>query len=116
MSTASLAAPRTRLRLSVRGRRVLAALAAAPVVAGLSIAALCGAGAANGSSDPGLSAASFETVTVAPGDSLWSIAVSLAPGEDPRDVIDDIAALNRLPDGVLRAGAELAIPVQYSID
>jgi hypothetical protein len=29
-------------------------------------------------------------VTVRPGDSLWSIATRLAPGEDPRPVVDEL--------------------------
>lgn len=30
------------------------------------------------------------TITVRPGDSLWSIAQRLAPGEDPRPVVDQL--------------------------
>jgi hypothetical protein len=30
------------------------------------------------------------TITVRPGDSLWSIASRLAPGEDPRPVVDQL--------------------------
>jgi hypothetical protein len=30
------------------------------------------------------------TVTVAPGDSLWSIARRVAPDEDPREVVDEL--------------------------
>ena len=32
------------------------------------------------------------TVVVRPGDSLWSIAARLAPGEDPRPVVDELEA------------------------
>ena len=34
-------------------------------------------------------------VTVAPGDSLWSIAETIAPHADPRDVVDDDHAAQR---------------------
>jgi hypothetical protein len=32
------------------------------------------------------------SITVQPGDSLWSIASRLAPGSDPRPVVDALAA------------------------
>ena len=32
------------------------------------------------------------THVVEPGDTFWSIAAELAPGEDPRPVVDDLAA------------------------
>ncbi|WP_106813604.1 LysM peptidoglycan-binding domain-containing protein [Microbacterium timonense] len=102
----------TRLRLTVRGRRVLAALAALPVVVALS-AAVLGGGAALASRDGGAPAGSFQTVTVAPGDSLWTIAEEVAPDRDPRDVVDDIVRLNALDDVVVQAGQSLAIPAEY---
>ena len=51
---------------------------------------------------------------VKPGDTLWSIAESIAPAEDPREVIGDITRLNLLRGGELQIGQELAIPAQYS--
>jgi LysM domain len=30
------------------------------------------------------------TITVRPGDSLWSIAQRIAPGEDPRPIVDEL--------------------------
>ena len=102
----------TRLRLTVRGRRVLAALAALPVVVALS-AAVLGGGAALASRDGGAQAGSFQTVTVAPGDSLWTIAEEVAPDRDPRDGVDDIVRLNALDDVVVQAGQSLAIPAEY---
>ena len=80
MSTVTLTAPaphiaqsRTRLRLTARGRRVLAALAALPVVGAIAVATFAG-GAALGSNDTGAPAGTFRSVTVMPGDSLWGIA------------------------------------------
>jgi len=50
------------------------------------------AGAALGSTHeaPGRApaSASFATEVVRPGDSLWSVAERLAPGEDPRPIVD----------------------------
>jgi len=100
----------TRLRLTVRGRRVLAALAALPAVIALS-AAVIGGGAALASRDAGAPAGSFQTVTVAAGDSLWSIAEEIAPDRDPRDVVDELVRLNALDSVAVRAGQSLAIPM-----
>jgi LysM repeat protein len=102
----------TRLRLTVRGRRVMAAVAALPAALALSAAVISG-GAALADRD-GAGATSFETVTVHAGDSLWAIAERVAPASDPRDVIAEIARLNALEGGVVSAGQELAIPTQYT--
>jgi hypothetical protein len=56
---------------------------------------------------------------VAPGDTLWSLATSVDPQADPRDVVDEIVALNApgspgsALDAELRllAGRELRLPV-----
>lgn len=103
----------TRLRLTLRGRRVLAAVAALPAVVAIAVAMISG-GSALASRDAGAPAASFETVTVMQGDSLWSIAEEVAPQADPRDVIDAIVRLNSLDGVTVQAGQSLAIPAQYS--
>jgi Tfp pilus assembly protein FimV len=109
----SAAAHVTRLRLTVRGRRVLAALAALPAVIALSLAMLSG-GSALASRDTGFSGESFTTVTVGTGDSLWSIAQEVAPAADPRDVVDAIVRLNGLDSGAILAGQRLSIPAEYA--
>lgn len=116
MSAISIQAPgirtaSTRLRITQRGRRVLLALAATPLAAGIAFSAL-GGGSALASGEP--TAVSFETVTVLPGDTLWSIATETAPGVDPRTVIDDIQRLNNLNSAAIQVGAEIAIPTQYA--
>jgi Tfp pilus assembly protein FimV len=107
------ALPATRLRLTVRGRRVLAAAAALPAVVALSFAVISG-GSALASRDSGAPAGSFATVTVSTGDSLWSIAEEVAPSADPRDVVDAIVRLNALQGVAISAGQRLAIPAEYS--
>ena len=104
--------PRTRLRLTARGRRVLLSLAAAPAVAGIALSVLAG-GTALASGEQAASV-SFETVTVMPGDTLWSIAAEAAPQTDPREVIDDIQRLNNLRSGMIQVGDEIAIPAEYT--
>ncbi|WP_040163545.1 LysM peptidoglycan-binding domain-containing protein [Microbacterium gorillae] len=103
----------TRLRMTVRGRRVLAVLASLPIVALIAFGALSG-GNAMASSEHGAPADTFQTVTVLPGDSLWGIATEIAPDADPRDVVADIISLNALGTSDLRAGQTLAIPTAYT--
>lgn len=105
--------PGTRLRLTVRGRRVLATLAALPAIIALSIAAVSG-GAALASRDSGAPAGTFTTVTVGVGDSLWSIAQEVAPAADPRDVVDAIVRLNALPGATVTAGQRLSVPIELT--
>jgi Tfp pilus assembly protein FimV len=47
---------------------------------------------------------------VQPGDTLWSIARRVAPGRDPRPVVDGMVEANDLHGG-LQAGQELSVPV-----
>jgi len=44
------------------------------------------------------------------GDTLWSIAVSRAPGSDPRDVVQAIVDANQVDAGTLVPGRVLVIP------
>ncbi|MCM3697429.1 LysM peptidoglycan-binding domain-containing protein [Microbacterium oleivorans] len=104
---------RTRLRLTTRGRRVLAAVAALPVVVALGVGILSSGGAL-ASGEAGASSGSFDTVTVMPGESLWTIAQDIAPDSDPRDVIDEIVRLNALSSSAVDAGQSLAIPAAFS--
>ncbi|WEK60267.1 MAG: LysM peptidoglycan-binding domain-containing protein [Candidatus Microbacterium colombiense] len=112
-STAVIPArPATRLKLTARGRRVLLALAALPLAGGIAFAALSGGSALASGEDA--APVSFATVTVLPGDTLWSIATELAPTADPREVIGEISRLNLLQTGELQVGQELSLPTQYT--
>jgi len=114
MTAISIPAPRvTRLRLTVRGRRLLASIAALPAVIALSLAVISG-GSALASRDLGAPSGSFATVTVSAGESLWSIAERVAPGADPRDVVDAIVRLNALDGVTVSAGQQLSIPGEYA--
>jgi len=113
IAAAPTLAPVTRLRLTSRGRRVVAFLASLPAVIALSIAIVSGGGAI-ASAEHGAPAGGFTTVTVLPGDSLWSIAQEVAPGADPRDVVDAIVRLNLLDSAQLSVGETLAIPAEYA--
>lgn len=107
----SLARPTSRLRITRRGRAVLATIVIVPLLA-MALAFAAGGGAATATGD--LSIADFEYVTVEPGQSLWQVAETIAPGADPRDVISDIMRLNGLHSSVVHPGERLAIPGAYS--
>lgn len=115
MTTIGFTAPpvATRLRLTVRGRRVLAAVVAVPVAAALGFGVLSG-GVALASRSDSAPAGTFETVTVLAGESLWTIAQDVAPSADPRDVVDQIVRLNALDGTTVSAGQRLSVPVEYS--
>lgn len=104
--------PTTRLRLTARGRRVLAGVVSLPLAVAIAFAGIAGGSAiASGERATGTS---FETITVASGDTLWAIASAVAPGEDPREAMDEIIRLNNLPSGALVSGQRLAIPARYT--
>jgi hypothetical protein len=99
-----------KLRITRRGRAVLAAVIALPLVLGTAAAVLNGGGAV--ATDTG-STAEFSYVEVEAGQSLWSLAESIAPQADPRDVIAGIVKLNGLPSADVQPGERLAIPFEY---
>jgi hypothetical protein len=103
----------TRLRITRRGRRVLATLVALPVAAAIA-AAVVGSGSALASHDAGAPAGTFSTVTVSAGESLWGIAERVAPQADPRDVVDAVVRLNALDGVTLVPGQQLALPPEYA--
>lgn len=112
MSTIALhEAPRrtTRLRLTVRGRRLLVAVIAAPLAVGLGVGAVSG-GAALAARDAATGSSPYTTVTVTPGDTLWSIAERVDPRDDPRDVVDTIVRVNALPDVTIVPGQQISVP------
>jgi len=97
------------LRLTARGRAVLLALLSVPLVLGIASLSL-GGGTATASGEAGVA---LEYVLVQPGQTLWGLAVELAPASDPREVIDDLIRFNQLGSADLAAGQQLAIPPKY---
>ncbi|MBW8872729.1 MAG: LysM peptidoglycan-binding domain-containing protein [Leifsonia sp.] len=102
---------RVRLRLTRRGRAVLSALVALPLVIGAMVFALNGGGAVATGDQTHVA---FQYVSVQSGDSLWSVAERIAPNADPRDVIADIVSLNGLDSAVVSPGQQLAVPTKYA--
>lgn len=101
-------APRTRVRLTRRGRIVLVVL---PALAVLSTAIVLG-GTVRAQAAPEPPAVT--TVVVGTGDSLWSIAERVAPQRDPRDVVASLRRANALDGSTVPAGAVLVLPSKES--
>jgi hypothetical protein len=52
----------------------------------------------------------YQTVVVAPGETLWDIARESAPGVDPRTTVARIMRFNALTSAVVHPGQEIAVP------
>ncbi len=94
------------LRLTPRGRVVVFVLAL-----GLGLVGMLGNQVASaGTPAP---AVPVEAHTVRAGETLWDIAAGLAaPGQDVRDVVDDLVDLNDLPGSGLTAGQQILLPAE----
>jgi LysM repeat protein len=100
----------SRLRITRRGRVVLAVVTAAVVAAVVGAVLLVGGEAvASQAGDP----TDLAYVQVESGQSLWQIAEDVAPERDPRDVVSEIVRLNGLPGADVQAGQQLAIPAGW---
>jgi hypothetical protein len=91
------------LRLTRRGTLALAVLVALTGTVLLFAAHLSAGGAASPTS------AYSATVTVEPGDTLWSIARKVAPERDPRAVVDRLVSRNHLHGVTLTPGQTLRV-------
>ena len=91
--------------LTVRGRRVVALLALLPIVVAFFLMSTRAAQA-------DASGPTTAIVKVEAGQSLWDVAVAIAPDEDPRSTIWTIKALNGLETSEVQAGQALVVPAQ----
>ena len=94
--------PMTRTR--VRRRRLVLVLSAT-AIAGAWAGPV--AGALGGPETVQVARTSY---VVRSGDTLWSIAGILSPGEDPRRLVDAMAAVNEVDPGALVPGQTLIVP------
>lgn len=100
------------VRLTRRGRlaRTLLVLSLAVVLASV-FGLNAGANTSDQVSGEKGASTSFVQVTVAPGDTLWSLATRLADGGDVRALVDEIASVNSLATAEVQAGQKLRIPL-----
>jgi LysM domain len=97
------------LRLTRRGRLVVAAVAALLVTV-ISLLAAGAAQATNHGPSPRAARQNLVQVVVHPGQSLWSVAESADPDQDTRAVIQQIVDLNGLSGDFVSAGQQLWVP------
>jgi LysM repeat protein len=96
------------LRLTRRGR-IVVAIAAALLLAALSLVITASAQATN-HPVPRTAQQGLAQVIVRPGQSLWSVAENADPDADTRVVIQQIIELNSLTGDVVFAGQRLWVP------
>ena len=81
----------------------------------LSLTTVFGAGfamqAGAGSKDIPTRANSYVTVTVANGESVWSIARALTSDQDVRSLVDQIVKVNGLNSADVAAGTKIRVPL-----
>jgi len=129
MSTATFPAgtynfdrPSAGVCLTRRGRlaRTLLVLSLS-IVLGAGFAMKAGAGDAGASGSNALSAAkingssdakTYIVVTVAAGETLWSLASAMADGGDVQTLVADIASANSLSGVDVEAGQKLRVPIK----
>jgi hypothetical protein len=97
------------LRLTRRGR-IVVAVAAALVLAALSLVIAGAAQATNHPVSARTAQQNLAQVTVHPGQNLWSVAESADPSADTRVVIQQIIELNSLTGNTVFAGQRLWVP------
>jgi hypothetical protein len=96
-------APSRPVRLTRRGRLVVVLVLLVTLVIGFSIGV---SSQAAGPSRPH----HVPTVTVQPGETLWQVAVRVAPDADPRLVVDQLQRINHLSSATVLAGQQLVVP------
>lgn len=81
----------------------------------LSLTTVFGAGfamqAGAGSKDVPTKANSYVVVTLAPGETIWSVAKALNDGGDVRELVDQIIKVNGLGSSDLSAGSKIRVPL-----
>jgi LysM domain len=99
------------LRLTRRGRMVLAVLGAVLATAAITVASMALSGAQAASHGrPGGGYAGLHQIVVQPGQTLWSIASRADPSADPRQVIQEIMTANSMTGQTVQAGQLLWVP------
>jgi hypothetical protein len=100
------------VRLTRRGRIVLAALAIGCVTAVVLVVSLLASGGAQASNhgQPGAPYQGMHQIVVQRGQTLWSIASAAEPTADPRTVIQQIMSVNALSGPGIQVGQLLWVP------
>lgn len=105
-------APATNLALILTARGRMVFMASALIVATAAFAATFSTfnGAAAATTPSAGATVAVEQIIVQPGESYWSIARAIAPGEPTQEVVDQIQLLNPFASSTLQAGAKILVP------
>jgi LysM repeat protein len=103
---------------NIRLARFLVVLSLTTVF-GAGFAMQAGAGSKASLEKSQIQSKSYVTITIAPGESLWSIAKSISQsqasqsqnGIDPRQLVDQIMTVNGLTSAQLPAGSQIRVPL-----
>lgn len=98
------------VRLTRRGRRVVAAAVLVALMLALAAVAVAVGPAVVATTDAG-TPVEVRAVTVQPGQTLWEIAAASGAAGDPRDTVYDIVQLNHLDGPALQIGQTVYVPV-----
>jgi hypothetical protein len=100
------------LRLTRRGRVVVATLVVALIAAVSLVVGMAAAGGAQAANhgQPRAGYQGMHEIVVRPGQTLWSIASAAEPGADPRDVVLQIMTANAMTGTTISAGQLLWVP------
>ena len=113
VSEATAVTTSTTLRLTRRGKRVVRGVVGASllVVIGAGFSAVSSAAAVNHhASSP--ASEGYVRVTVAPGETLWSLAALVGGDKDLSVVVDEIVEANALTSSDLTVGERLWLPAR----
>lgn len=105
-STLRFGAHRSAIRLTRRGRVVLLLVLVGLLLTAFVLGRTGTSVAATDTAAP----APYAQTTVHQGETLWSVAKRVAPGHDPRAVVEQLRALNHLSSGSVQAGQQLLLP------
>lgn len=97
---------RAAVRLTRRGRALVLLALLALVLAAFVLGRAGSSEAATSSRAP----VPYAQTTVHQGETLWAVAQRIAPGHDPRDVVQQLRELNHLSDGGVQVGQQLLLP------
>jgi predicted Zn-dependent protease len=92
------------VRLTRRGRLVLVLLLVVLAFTATSVLRT----ASQAATGPARAATRY--ITVRPGQTLWQIALTVAPDGNPSDTVDDLRDLNGLGVAPVQAGQQLIVP------
>ena len=94
-----------RTHLTRRGRLAVVLTLAVLLFGAFSLGRSGAEGATSSAPSP-----SLEQTVVQPGETLWGVASRIAPGQDPRPVVEQIRRLNDLETATLQVGQQLLLP------